>query len=463
MNAIDRGSFEVEGDLAAAQRRRRRTFHSLSTVMDFCEEFPILFRDDMELLAREMLRKLEDAAHDLLCAHDHNDYRGLDINRDTKEEVETLITRFPRILSRRRRYNTMEEGTIDFYPIQILPILQCHDANTGDITYRWNVHAAPFIPILAQLGTQLGQFEERQRGGLLLEYENGLTVLQHATGHLPDDVFENTHEFMEYRELRDNQKVDILKQLREMILFRKEDIKQYDLLACVCSHRDSFPEELFRFLVEWDPDALALPRRRTGNVPLHIAAKYQSVEGFRFVLKAGVTHFSLKQGLNFFFHKNRSGKTPLQYACKKHGRDEVMNLVEQVLIDCSDNPYNPVEALVGAAIDENIALDGVYFILRRQPDILQTLLSPSLTNNSNMRDSCRNGHFGHNSSSGSGSNIISTKYGDGNGDVWNEANNHVSGRTRSAIRKRKRDSNSGDNEHNEVDLGRRRERTRGKH
>ena len=64
-------------------------------------------------------------------------------------------------------------------------------------------------------------------------------------------------------------------------------------------------------------------------------------------------------------------------------------------------PINVEGALLSAAIDENIHLDSVYFLLRRQPDVLVKLLSShsSLTvsvvtstnndnnNNNNNRDS----------------------------------------------------------------------------
>ena len=57
-----------------------------------------------------------------------------------------------------------------------------------------------------------------------------------------------------------------------------------------------------------------------------------------------------------------------------------MKMIEETLICCysfPDNtpPLNVVEALMTAAIDEDIHLDCVYFLLRRQPDILQKLLS----------------------------------------------------------------------------------------
>jgi hypothetical protein len=76
-----------------------------------------------------------------------------------------------------------------------------------------------------------------------------------------------------------------------------------------------------------------------------------------------------------------------------------MNIIEDILLDCQssddDNtgPCNVVDALIAAAIDDNIHLDCVYFLLQRQPDLLVTLLSSTpvaaavtVSNNNNKND-----------------------------------------------------------------------------
>merc|ERR1712119_44652 len=50
-------------------------------------------------------------------------------------------------------------------------------------------------------------------------------------------------------------------------------------------------------------------------------------------------------------------------------------------------PVNSMDALLLAAIDERIHLDGVYFVLRRQPDVLTRMLPPRLNNNNNNNSS----------------------------------------------------------------------------
>ena len=60
--------------------------------------------------------------------------------------------------------------------------------------------------------------------------------------------------------------------------------------------------------------------------------------------------------------------------------DAVMNVIKDILLDCQssddDNTgqYNVVDVLIAAAIDENIHLDSVHFLLQRQPHLLVTIL-----------------------------------------------------------------------------------------
>jgi len=47
------------------------------------------------------LEEVGNTVHDLLCSNDANNYRGLDADRDTKEQVETMVRSFPEVLSKR--------------------------------------------------------------------------------------------------------------------------------------------------------------------------------------------------------------------------------------------------------------------------------------------------------------------------------------------------------------------------
>ena len=52
-----------------------------------------------------------------------------------------------------------------------------------------------------------------------------------------------------------------------------------------------------------------------------------------------------------------------------------MKIVEETIIRYSSSSLNIMEVLITAAFDKIIGLDCVYFLLRRQPDLLMELLS----------------------------------------------------------------------------------------
>jgi hypothetical protein len=102
------------------------------------------------------------------------------------------------------------------------------------------------------------------------------------------------------------------------------------------------------------------------------------METFQSVFEYSILYYPNKKGINLLFQKNNIGKTPFQMACKKWGQDEVMKTVKNTLIKCRSHntgPYNVADAILTAAIDENVHLDCVYFLLRREPDVLMKLLS----------------------------------------------------------------------------------------
>merc|ERR1712176_621166 len=69
--------------------------------------------------------------------------------------------------------------------------------------------------------------------------------------------------------------------------------------------------------------------------------------------------------------------SPFKVACRNHGREEATQAIENALNDCPDgeHPYDAAQALLSAAVDQSVDLDCVYFILRREPDVMSRLLS----------------------------------------------------------------------------------------
>ena len=344
----------------------------------------------------------------MLCEDDLEndyDYYGLDDSRDTEAEVETAIRFFPEALSRKKMARTDDDGLWfpGYYPIHYLASIQ----NDVDLLFViCNVKAVSFIPLIARLALELGLFEEEERGGLLLKGNGGSNVLRNLM------LSDNRLYTREHHESVDDKYLRILVQLRKMGLLKKEDIQRYEMLHKLCDQFFYFAEKRFRFLVEWDPSALLYPNVAMRSIPLHCAAYNYSLRGFQLVYEYGIRYYPKNKGINLLFKKkeddeddeddkdDEDNQTPFQAACKKFGCVQVMKVIEDTLIHytSSDNtPINFVEALLIAAIDDNIHLDCVYFILRRHPDLLVTLLlsstpaaaSTSMTgsnNNSNEDD-----------------------------------------------------------------------------
>merc|ERR1711865_1081037 len=99
---------------------------------------------------------------------------------------------------------------------------------------------------------------------------------------------------------------------------------------------------------------------------------------FRSVFDAGMRYFPYQNGITLLFRKNYfAGETLCQIACgdKNKRRKEVMNIVEETLARYAETtPINTEHALILAATDATIHLDCVFFLLRRQPDVLLSFL-----------------------------------------------------------------------------------------
>ena len=131
-------------------------------------------------------------------------------------------------------------------------------------------------------------------------------------------------------------------------------------------------------MVEWDPSALT---QTNEYEQLPIRCAFSTIQGFRSVFEAGIHYYPKKKGISLLFRKSNNYSIPFVKVCMKYGKEQVMKMIKDTFVRCyssSDDdtpPLNVVDALMMAASDEDIHLDGVYFLLRRQPDILQKLLS----------------------------------------------------------------------------------------
>ena len=359
-------------------------------------------RNNVDELVEELLDKAEDDVHQMLCDQtaDPEHYRGLDINRDTLKEVKTIVRIFPNVLSKRKETiwdgNEDEDGVVrewinaegdGEYPIQC-----CIMVYGFDYSNAFNLKAGPFIATLAQLGTELNQFRDEERGGLLSANSlgwGGYDVLQRFVHH-GYDVYGEDVDIVHLQQLV---------QLREMCLLKKEDILDHNLVHTLCRQL-RFSERRFRFLIEWDPTVLTQTDEH-GYSPVHWVVK-GPIQIFRSVFENGLIYYPQKKGISLLFKKNNYNQTPLQCGCMEmYERNEFMDVVEDTISThySEETPLNIVDALLTAAIDDTIHLDCVFFLLRRQPDVLIDLLLGSTTattnNHNNISSDGDNGSDGN--------------------------------------------------------------------
>jgi hypothetical protein len=88
-------------------------------------------------------------------------------------------------------------------------------------------------------------------------------------------------------------------------------------------------------------------------------------------------YFPKKKGISLLFQKDIDNETPFQDACEQFGHEQVMMVITDTLNNPDTPPVNSADALLSAAIDNGIHLDCVYLLMRREPDVLQKLLSQS--------------------------------------------------------------------------------------
>jgi len=156
-----------------------------------------------------------------------------------------------------------------------------------------------FIPLLAKEGSQLGVGSEGSRGGLL-DGSNPLTELYG---------------------IHDDEKCkQVLEQLRDLDLLKKEDIQNFDLLWYFLADRCA---QRFEVLAALYPHSLITARCLFNDGPL-LHHQELTENTFEMILKAGMEHFP--ENLGCLFRKFK-GKTACQNAFDIIGTDEAMRVI----------------------------------------------------------------------------------------------------------------------------------------
>ena len=217
---------------------------------------------------------------------------------------------------------------------------------------------------------------------MLCEDRNGRNTLQYLM------FTKKVNKGRDYDIRGDNVIVTQMNRLKQIALLKKKDIPRYNLVHIMFHPQRYISSRKLRFLIQWDPTVLLQTCEENGRLPLHHTVhRVGTIESFEFVFDFTILYYPIMKGIHFLFQKNNDGDTPLQLACQKYGRDRVMNGVDEVLARyVIDTPLNNIKALLVAAIDDNIHFDCVYFLIRREPDLVLRLLQPGFRNDNNYDD-----------------------------------------------------------------------------
>ena len=407
-NTVDNDDDRVEANGGAGvdyMYKQQRLF-VLESLLRF-EDFSFNQQHKIEEFVTDFDMNLQCDIHEMItdqCAT-ADAYQGLDTNRDTIAEVTTALRLYSNTLALRTyfRWDVVEEEMVYIdeddegdYPINCLVSTRSDD--TGELFC--NVKAIGFIHLFAQLAIEYDLFDDAERGGLLNAgdvYSGGVPLIYLVRSYATNN--------QDQRTIEDNVCYAEMIKLKQMNLFKREDIMQYCLVPRLC-RQYYFAERRFRFLTEWDPVSLLHTQEHNsfGGTPLHIVVSEEgaTLQEFRIVLDSLLRYYPKQKGISVLFLKNRDGSTPFSLSCSKFKRHRVMVAIKEVLCRYSiTTPIQMTNALLLAATDENIHLDCLNFLLRREPGIVLRSLVPLLqqhrhrdnddsNSNSNINNNIRN-------------------------------------------------------------------------
>jgi len=307
------------------------------------KDLPLAIRQSLESDAENFYENFIETAGEFL----HND---LDVmGNDTPMQVIALVQVVPESLS----YEICHDDDTPVIPIQAA--LWNYSENEP------NYAAIPYIPILAEEGVKNGIAEnEGGRGGLLREDDAGDQVLPSLVYF--DGDFENPDDNRNF----DIECLALLKYLRSVDLFQREDIKRYNLLAICCNS----PRMRLRtqFLIDWDPSCLF--NKRDNDTHLHHLAAYCCSPSFKLVLNAALKYYPNDLGL--LCVKNGKGKSVIEiaYYCFGNKRawaniKKCLDSVDSIAILEKNPNTNMLPVMLAAADCGSSHLDLIYYLLRK--------------------------------------------------------------------------------------------------
>ena len=197
----------------------------------------------------------------------------------------------------------------------------------------------------------------------------------------------------------DQRCLQLLERLRASGLFVKEDIRKHKLLYWSCKPE---AKARFNYIVEWDPDALIETEIR-GQPMIHFLIIFQKkyrplsayLSNFSMMIEAGLKYHPEKLGL--FFVKSRCGESVYNAACRSfctNGKKQVWKIAHRCLeageadtiermigkVDPTTSLYPFLKAAAGGR--ESSSLDILYYVLRRDPVIFESIIDDEVAGRS---------------------------------------------------------------------------------
>ncbi len=290
---------------------------------------------------------------------------GLDHEIDTQDQAELVIRLFPWILQEELMGIPSSKGQI---PIFFLAL---------------NEKAVSFVPLFAKLGAELGVFGGKKDSA-------GLTWRGEKSGSALEQLFvntistENTNKF-------DEKSLNILIQLRQMGFLSENNEQQLVLwLFIAAKYREiALIEARLRLVVDWNPTIL-MNIFEHKNMLGSFLDRFQECNGdesynlrlFEVIVELGMLHYPLELG--FAFHKtDRASKFPetdgnsasnFGLACQIFGTKTSIRILNKAILKAIDEniPDKPSiknlqMLLFAATTNQNISIEGVYALVRRDP------------------------------------------------------------------------------------------------
>ena len=307
-------------------------------------------------------------------------WHGLDQDVDTEDEAELAIRCFPSILTQTTHLKST--GLHHAFPIHML----LSDSNT-----------VCFLPLICELGIELGGFQKEEKGGLECCNSSISIVSQLLCNRIASTTEASRAHYrgqVPNTEKADQESLVALIRLWKKGLVTKEDIRWFQLiidLFYAASYRElDFIEERLRLLIDWNPDVLLECDDKMGSNLLYASCIWNGFRHklrfcgertesriFEVIFERGLHYFPSKIG--FLFHNDT-----FVMACKRMGTDRLRQMVYVNLLKTlgqSNNDQRDARIqnqtrsitlqnlVIAAAADEGISLDGVYNLIRFDPTI----------------------------------------------------------------------------------------------